>query len=95
MIANELRDIDRLTMALALCHTPTEFKRHILIGLPAKLRSAVISELKVQEGQAGKEQMEQARNKVVSKMREVLKAGRFSMDELIATKTTSSTSTPT
>jgi len=95
VIANELRDIDRLTMALALCHTPTEFKRHILIGLPAKLRSAVISELKVQEGQAGKEQMEQARNKVVSKMREVLKAGRFSMDELIATKTTSSTSTPT
>jgi len=95
VIANELRDIDRLTMALALCHTPTEFKRYILMGLPTKLRSAVISELKIQEGQAGKEQMEQARNQVVSKMREVLKAGRFSMDELIATKTTSSTSTPT
>jgi flagellar motor switch protein FliG len=33
VIANELRDIDRTTMAMALCHTPTEFKRHILIGL--------------------------------------------------------------
>ena len=94
VIANELRDIDRLTMALALCHTPTEFKRHILIGLPTKLRSSVISELKIQEGQAGQEQVEQARNTVVSKMREVLKAGRFSMDELIASKATDSTSTP-
>jgi flagellar motor switch protein FliG len=52
--------------------------------LPVKLRSAVIAELKVQEGQAAQEQTEQARNKVVAKMREVLKAGRFSMEELIA-----------
>lgn len=94
VIANELRDIDRTTMAMALCHTPTEFKRHILIGLPIKLRSAVISELKIHEGQAGKEQTEQARNNVVNKMREVLKAGRFSMDELITTNTTNSTSVP-
>lgn len=94
VIANELRDIDRTTMAMALCHTPTEFKRHILTGLPTKLRSSVISELKIHEGQAGKEQTEQARNSVVSKMREVLKAGRFSMDELIATNTPSSSSTP-
>jgi flagellar motor switch protein FliG len=84
IIANELRDIDRNVMALSLCNTPTEFKRHILSGLPAKLRSSVISELKVQEGQASQEQTEQARNHVVGKMREVLKAGRFSMDELIA-----------
>jgi flagellar motor switch protein FliG len=58
------------------------------------LRSAVISELKIHEGQAGKEQTEQARNNVVNKMREVLKAGRFSMDELITTNTTNSTSVP-
>lgn len=84
VIANELRDIDRTVMALSLCNTPTEFKRHILSGLPAKLRSSVISELKVQEGQATQDQTEQARNQVVGQMREVLKAGRFSMDELIA-----------
>lgn len=84
IIANELRDIDRNVMALSLCNTPTEFKRHILSGLPAKLRSSVIAELKVQEGQVTQEQTEQARNQVVAKMREVLKAGRFSMDELIA-----------
>ncbi len=84
VIANELRDVDRMVMALSLCNTPTEFKRHILSGLPAKLRSSVISELKIQEGQAAQEQTEQARNQVVAKMREVLKAGRFSMDELIA-----------
>ena len=83
VIANELRDIDRVTMALSLCGAPIEFKRHVLVGLPSKLRSSVISELKIQEGQAGKEQVEQARNKVVSSMREVLKSGRFSMDELM------------
>lgn len=84
IIANELRDIDRTVMALSLCNTPTEFKRHILSGLPVKLRSSVISELKIQEGQAMQEQTEQARSQVVAKMREVLKAGRFSMEELIA-----------
>ncbi len=84
VIANELRDVDRMVIALSLCNTPTEFKRHILSGLPVKLRSSVISELKIQEGQAGQDQTEQARNQVVAKMREVLKAGRFSMDELIA-----------
>lgn len=84
IIANELRDIDRHVMALSLCNTPTEFKRHLLSGLPAKLRSSVISELKLQEGQAGQESIEQARNQVVNKMREVLKSGRFSMDELTA-----------
>lgn len=90
IIANELRDIDRVTMALSLCGTPIEFKRHILVGLPTKLRSSVISELKIQEGQAGKEQVEQARNTVVSSMREVLKSGRFSMDELVASSASSS-----
>ena len=85
VIANELRDVDRVTMALSLCGAPIEFKRHILVGLPTKLRSSVISELKIQEGQAGKEQIELARNEVVSSMREVLKSGRFSMDELITT----------
>lgn len=84
VIANELRDIDRTAMAFSLCHTTTEFKRHVLTGLPAKLRSSVIAELKIQEGQAPQEKIEQARNQVVAKMREVLKAGRFSMDELIA-----------
>lgn len=84
VIANELRDIDRTVMALSLCNTPTEFKRHILSGLPVKLRSSVIAELKAQEGQAAQEQIDQARNQVVAKMREVLKSGRFSMDELIA-----------
>lgn len=84
VIANELRDIDRTVMALSLCNTPTEFKRHILSGLPVKLRSSVIAELKIQEGQAAQEQIELARNNVVAKMREVLKAGRFSMEELIA-----------
>ncbi|MBL4796204.1 MAG: hypothetical protein JKY50_02190 [Oleispira sp.] len=89
VIANELRDIDRLTMALSLCGAPIEFKRHILVGLPTKLRSSVISELKIQEGQAGKEQIEQARTTVVSSMREVLKSGRFSMDELVDTSASS------
>ena len=87
IIANELRDIDRLTMALSLCGTPIEFKRHVLVGLPTKLRSSVISELKIQEDQATKEQVEQARNKVVGCMREVLKSGRFSMDELMTVST--------
>jgi flagellar motor switch protein FliG len=84
VIANELRDIDRSVMALSLCHTSTEFKRHVLTGLPVKLRSSVIAELKIQEGEAEQEHTEQARNEVVAKMREVLKSGRFSMEELIA-----------
>lgn len=82
VIANELRDVDRIVLAQALANTPIEFKRHMLTGLPAKLRSGVISELKVQEAQISQEQTEQARNQVVHKMREVVKAGRFSMDEL-------------
>ena len=82
VIANELRDVDRIVLAQALANTPIEFKRHMLTGLPAKLRSGVIAELKVQEAQISQEQTEQARNQVVHKMREVLKAGRFSMDEL-------------
>jgi flagellar motor switch protein FliG len=84
VIANELRDIDRTVMALSLCNTPTEFKRHVLTGLPVKLRSSVIAELKIQEGQTEQEQIEQARNQVVAKMREVLKSGHFSMEELTA-----------
>jgi flagellar motor switch protein FliG len=83
VIANELRDIDRTVIALSLCNTPTEFKRHVLTGLPVKLRSSVIAELKIQEGEVAQEQTEQARNQVVAKMREVLKSGRFSMEELI------------
>ena len=83
VIANELRSIDRSVMALSLCNTETEFQRHVLSGLPVKLRSAVISELKEQEDVARQEDIEQARNQVVKKMREVLKAGRFSMDELM------------
>jgi len=82
VIANELRDVDRIVLAQALSNTPIEFKRHMLTGLPSKLRSGVIAELKVQEVQGSQEQTEQARNQVVNKMREVLKAGRFSMDEL-------------
>lgn len=82
VIANELRDVDRMVLAQALCNTPIEFKRHVLAGLPAKLRSAVIAELKVQESQASREQTEGARNKIVATMRGVLKAGRFSMEEL-------------
>lgn len=81
-ISNELRDIDRTTMALALCHVSLEFKRYVLAGLPQKLRSAVIAELKVQEEESTQEQVEQARNEVVAKMRTVLKAGRFSMEDL-------------
>lgn len=85
VIANELRSIDRSVMALSLCNTDTEFQRHVLSGLPVKLRSAVISELKEQEDMARQEDIEHARNQLVKKMREVLKAGRFSMDELMPT----------
>lgn len=83
-ISNELREIDRSTMATALCHTALEFKRHVLDALPEKLRSAVIVEIKEREDQVTHEQADQARNQIVGKMREVLRAGRFSMDELVA-----------
>ena len=82
VLANELRDIDRTVLAAALCHTSTEFKRHILAALPAKLRAAVIAELKTAEADIAQEAVESGRQQVVQKMRDVLKAGRFSMEEL-------------
>jgi len=82
VIANELRDVDRSTLAKALCHTPVEFKRHVVSALPDKLRAAVINELKTVENSVAQEEVESSRQSVVYKMREVLKAGRFSMDEL-------------
>lgn len=84
IISNELREIERSAMAIALCNTDIEFKRHVLEGLPEKFRSAVISEIKEREDQVTQEQADQARNQIVGKMREVLRAGRFSMDELVA-----------
>ncbi|MBU2038930.1 MAG: hypothetical protein KKH95_07275, partial [Gammaproteobacteria bacterium] len=65
-----------------LCHTSTEFKRHVLAALPAKLRAAVIAELKTTEADIAQETVEAGRKQVVQKMRDVLKAGRFSMEEL-------------
>ncbi|UXD88553.1 FliG C-terminal domain-containing protein [Thalassolituus hydrocarboniclasticus] len=82
VLANELRDIDRGVLAAALCHTSTEFKRHVLAALPAKLRAAVIAELKTTEADIAQETVEAGRKQVVQKMRDVLKAGRFSMEEL-------------
>lgn len=82
-ISNELRDIDRTVMAQSLCHAPLDFKRYVLSGLPPKLRSSVIAELKAQELEVTQEQIEQAREQIVSRMRAVIKAGRFSMDDLI------------
>ncbi len=82
VLANELRDIDRGVLAAALCHTSTEFKRHVLAALPAKLRAAVIAELKTTEADIAQEAVEAGRKQVVQKMRDVLKAGRFSMEEL-------------
>lgn len=82
VLANELRDIDRGVLAAALCHTSTEFKRHVLAALPAKLRAAVIAELKTTEADIAQETVEAGRKQVVKKMRDVLKAGRFSMEEL-------------
>ncbi len=79
VLANELRDIDRGVLAAALCHTSTEFKRHVLAALPAKLRAAVIAELKTTEADIAQETVEAGRKQVVQKMRDVLKAGRFSM----------------
>ena len=82
VIANELRDIDRQILARSLCHTPIDFKRHVISGLSPKLRSSVVAELKEYESNASKTVVEQARSQVVNKMREVLKSGRLSMDEL-------------
>lgn len=82
VLANELRDIDRMVLAAALCHTSTEFKRHVLAALPVKLRAAVIAELKSIEAEIAQEAVESGRKQVVQKMRDVLKAGRFSMEEL-------------
>ena len=82
VIANELREINRDVMATSLCHCSTEFKRHVLSALPGKLRTAVIAELKIQESEATLDQVEAARQQVVTIMRNLLKEGRFSMDEL-------------
>ncbi|KZZ41174.1 hypothetical protein A3759_03000 [Thalassolituus sp. HI0120] len=82
VITNELREINRDVMAMALCHCSTEFKRHVLSALPGKLRTAVIAELKIQESEATLDHVEVARQQVVSIMRGLLREGRFSMEEL-------------
>ena len=82
VITNELREVNRDVMAMALCHCSTEFKLRVLSALPGKLRTAVIAKLKIQESEATLDHVEAARQQVVSIMRSLLKEGRFSMDEL-------------
>ena len=83
VISNELRELDRGVLASALCHSSIEFKRHVLAALPQKLRAGVIAELKVAESENSTEVIEQARLSIVQAMRAVIRAGRFSMDELV------------
>ncbi|WP_320820136.1 FliG C-terminal domain-containing protein [Thalassolituus sp.] len=83
VISNELRELDRSVLASALCHSSIEFKRHVLAALPQKLRAGVIAELKVAESENSTEVIEQARLNIVQAMRAVIRAGRFSMDELV------------
>lgn len=83
VISNELRELDRGVLASALCHSSIEFKRHVLAALPQKLRAGVIAELKVAESENSTEVIEQARLNIVQAMRAVIRAGRFSMDELV------------
>jgi len=75
--------LDRGVLASALCHSSIEFKRHVLAALPQKLRAGVIAELKVAESENSTEVIEQARLNIVQAMRAVIRAGRFSMDELV------------
>ncbi len=86
IISNELRSIDAGVLTASLCNTSIEFKRHILAALPAKLRAGIINELKVSESDTAQEQVESARRQVVQKMREIIREGRFSMDELADVK---------
>lgn len=86
IISNELRELDRQVLVCALSNTAIEFKRYILSALPQKLRAGIISELKVTEADVSVDQVEEARRKVIQTMREVIRAGRFSMDELTEIK---------
>jgi len=86
IISNELRELDRTVLAQALCNTAIEFKRYVLSALPQKIRAGIISELKVSESDVSADQVEESRRQVIQTMREVIRAGRFSMDELTEIK---------
>ncbi|WP_370216655.1 FliG C-terminal domain-containing protein [Thalassolituus sp.] len=86
IISNELRILDTVILTASLCNTSIEFKRYVLAALPAKLRAGIINELKVSEAATAQDQIESARRQVVQKMRDVIREGRFSMDELAEVK---------
>ena len=86
IISNELRTLDTAILTASLCNTSIEFKRYVLAALPAKLRAGIINELKVSEAATAQDQVESARRQVVQKMRDVIREGRFSMDELAEVK---------
>ena len=86
IISNELRSLEPAVLTAALCNTTIEFKRYVLSALPAKLRAGVINELKVTEAETPQEKTEGCRRQVVQRMRDVIREGRFSMDELAEVK---------
>lgn len=86
IISNELRAVSVAELSQALCNTSIEFKRHVLAALPMKLRAGVIQELKANESQARSEEIHEARRGLVNTMRDVIRAGRFSMTELVEPK---------
>lgn len=86
IISNELRSLEPAVLTSSLCNTSIEFKRHVLAALPAKLRAGIINELKISESGTAQEQIENSRRQVVQRMREIIREGRFSMDELTEVK---------
>jgi len=82
LLSNELREIDRGVLAKAICNTSDEFKKHLLSGLPDKLSAAVNEELKLLESETSTSDTDTARRQLVQKIRGVIKAGKFNMDEL-------------
>lgn len=82
IVSNALREVERSVIGRSLCHTPDDFKIHVLNALPPKLKALAREDLKRSEGRISMAEVDQSRKQIVMKIREYIAMGKFSMEQL-------------
>lgn len=82
ILGEVLRDIDRQKLAAALVNADPQLIKYTLEALPNKVRAAIQDQLQYNDIETDNSVIEQARKSIVHQIREVIKTGKFSMQDL-------------
>ncbi len=77
-----LREVDRKQLTSALANANPQLVKYILEALPSKVRAAVQDQLQYTDSQPDDNLVEQSRRTIVHHIRELIKTGKFSMQDL-------------